>query len=212
MMAGIIGAAVGANLLAFFEHPHNTLEALQNLEILSLFSGRTVVGGLLGGWIAVEITKKKLGETRSTGDALVFPLTIGIIIGRIGCVLSGLDDMTHGAPTTWFWGIDFGDGISRHPVRILEILVLITFLMGAEIWNRVRPLRDGLSFRVWMGTYLAWRLLSERLKPRRWTLSSSPRDIYIGLTAIEGACIMGLSAIIYLEFRRKNTVKRSQEE
>ena len=33
-----------------------------------IFGGKTVVGGLVGGWIGVELAKKVLGIRGSTGD------------------------------------------------------------------------------------------------------------------------------------------------
>src|SRR5207244_3828662 len=68
----LAGAAVGASIGA---------------RLLVLFAGKTIVGGLLGGLIGVEIAKKASGITRSTGDRFVYPLIVGIAIGRIGCFL-----------------------------------------------------------------------------------------------------------------------------
>ena len=60
--------------------------------------GKSVVVGLLGGFVAVEWVKRRIGVRRSTGDLFVIPLAVGIAIGRIGCFLTGLDDHTHGLP------------------------------------------------------------------------------------------------------------------
>ena len=47
-------------------------------------------------------------------------------VGRVGCLLSGC---CFGKPTTLPWGIDFGDGIARHPTQISELL----FCLGAFV-------------------------------------------------------------------------------
>ena len=82
------------------------------------------VGGLIGGLIAVEWTKRWLRVTIPTGDLLVVPLVAGIAIGRIGCFLTGLADRTYGLATGLPWGVDFGDGVLRHPTQIYEIVFL----------------------------------------------------------------------------------------
>src|SRR5438874_12139973 len=119
----VFGAFFGSKRLAWAESwpdywAHRT-------EIAALFGGKTIVGGLLGGWLGVEITKSRLKITRSTGDLFVFPLIFGMSVGRIGCFLTGLPDHTYGTPTTLPWGIDFGDAIPRHPTQLYEIAFLI---------------------------------------------------------------------------------------
>ena len=59
-----------------------------------LLGGKTIVGGLIGGLIAVEWIKRRLGVVIATGDLFVLPLVLGIAVGRIGCFLSGLLDRT----------------------------------------------------------------------------------------------------------------------
>ena len=81
--AALLGAAFGAKLLAMLENPWQA-----SLE------GKTIVGGLLGGLAAVELAKKHIGVTRSTGDLFALPLIVGTAIGRVGCYLSGLADGT----------------------------------------------------------------------------------------------------------------------
>ena len=48
-------------------------------------TGKTIVGALVGGLLAVEGGKKLLGINISTGDIYTFPLILGIAVGRIGC-------------------------------------------------------------------------------------------------------------------------------
>lgn len=128
ILAGtILGAALGAKLLFWLEDPAAAWEQLRQLHFL--WGGKTIVGGLLGGLIGVELTKKWVGWTRSTGDDFAYPLILGLCIGRIGCFLTGLDDHTYGMPTTWFTGIDFGDGIRRHPTQLYEIFFLLVLAL-----------------------------------------------------------------------------------
>ena len=97
----IFGAIIGAKLLAWSEAPA-LYWALRN-DPNFWFGGKTIVGGLLGGWVGIEIAKKALGITSSTGDVCVYPLILGMCIGRIGCFLTGLSDNTCGLPTQLPW-------------------------------------------------------------------------------------------------------------
>ena len=56
---------------------------------VQLATGKSIIGGLLGGYAGVEIAKRLLGYTNATGDwfAVITPVTI--MLGRIGCLLHG---------------------------------------------------------------------------------------------------------------------------
>ena len=90
----IIGAAAGAlfgsRMLGALEDPQLLIGDWRSL--LLAFSNRTIVGGLLGGLVGVEITKKILGVRTSSGDLFTYPLILAIMIGRVGCLLAGLED------------------------------------------------------------------------------------------------------------------------
>jgi phosphatidylglycerol---prolipoprotein diacylglyceryl transferase len=52
------------------------------------------LNAILGGWIGVEIAKRRLGLGHPTGDIYVFPLIAGMCIGRIGYLLGGIEDFS----------------------------------------------------------------------------------------------------------------------
>src|SRR3954451_17178744 len=114
--AAAVGAALGGKLPYWASDPALTLAHWH--DPFFLMAGKSVVGGLVGAFLAVECAKRALGVTRSTGDLFALPLCLGIAVGRIGCFLTGLDDHTHGLPTSLPWAVDFGDGIPRHPAQI----------------------------------------------------------------------------------------------
>ncbi len=82
--------------------------------------GRSIEGAIAGAVVAIEALKALTGIRGSTGLSFVAPLAAAIAVGRIGCFLAGLDDMTYGTPTALPWGVDFGDGVPRHPVQLYE--------------------------------------------------------------------------------------------
>lgn len=175
------GGALGSKLLFVLEDPALTLANLANP--LYLFGGKTIVGGLLGGLIGVELVKKWIGERQSTGDGFTLPLVLGLAVGRIGCFLTGLADNTHGVATTLPWGIDYGDGVLRHPTQLYEIAFL-GLLAVWLLWRQRHPHRSGDLFCGFMIGYMAFRFLVEFVKPY-----PTP---YYGLAATQVASLAGL--------------------
>lgn len=155
-------------------------------------SGKTIVGGLLGGLAGVELMKRAIGWPHSTGDAFVLPLAAGMIIGRLGCQLSDARDLTYGIPTTLPWGWDYGDGVPRHPTALYEILGLVVIGWLAA---RARPgAIPGDRFRMFMVSYLSLRLVLDFLKPPHGMPVAGVLvpDARWGLSAIQWACVAGL--------------------
>ena len=104
----ILGAAIGNKLVYWLEVPHLWVGHWNDPAAWA--GGQSIVGGLLGGLLGVELAKFCFGVKESTGDNFVVPLAVGTAIGRIGCFLAGLHDGTYGTATALPWGIDFGDG------------------------------------------------------------------------------------------------------
>lgn len=128
--------------------------------------GHSIAGAVAGGIVAVEIYKWGTGVRGSTGGQFVAPLALGIAVGRWGCFLAGLADYTYGTPTALSWGVDFGDGIWRHPVQLYEsgaMLVFLTvYLRGIA---RGSPLFLRQGFYLFVGWYALQRFAWEFLKP-----------------------------------------------
>jgi phosphatidylglycerol---prolipoprotein diacylglyceryl transferase len=175
----VFGALFGSKVLAWLESPMDYWS--HRAELSTWIGGKTIVGGLLGGWVGVEIAKKRLGITHSTGDVYVFPLIVGMSLGRVGCFLTGLADHTYGIRSSLPWAIDFGDG-PRHPTQLYEIAFLL--VLGAILLLRARrPYENGRLFRLFMLGYFAFRFFIEFIKPRY-----AP---YLGLSMIQLASLAG---------------------
>jgi len=183
------GALLGSRALGLLEHPALLLHPPGGW--LYYFTNKTIVGGFLGGLVGVELTKKYLGIRTSSGDLMVFPLLLGLAIGRLGCHLSGLTDGTFGTPTSLPWGLDFGDGIARHPTNLYEITFLAALALLLAALERRGPLPNGRRFELFLAGYLLFRLLVEFLKPT----AALPG---LGLTAIQWACVAGLGYYVWL--------------
>ncbi len=188
----VFGGYLGAIILASFEHYDVVLQNIESSK-LAILQGKSIVGALLGGLISVELYKKHIGYTKSTGDDIAIPLTVGIMIGRIGCFLTGVEDSTVGRATDSVFGVNFGDGIYRHPLQLYEIaflgllLIILLRLRNREVWN-------GFKFQLFMLSYLSFRFFIEFLKDRA--------TIAISLSAIQIACLCGVIYYIQLMFRK----------
>ena len=126
----------------------------------------SIAGALAGGIVAVELWKVAAGVRVSTGGALVLPISVGIVVGRLGCFFAGLPDYTYGTAAAVPWAVDLGDGVGRHPVQLYESLSMLVFttvylrarLTGAA-WARDHAFHAMIIF------YACQRFLWEFLKP-----------------------------------------------
>lgn len=179
----IIGAVFGALLLsrvmAFLEDPN--FHSQQGW--LALFNNKTIMGGLFGGLLGVELAKKTIGEKRSSGDLFALPIILGILIGRIGCFLAGTNEFTYGRPTSFLLGMDLGDGLQRHPITLYEVVFLfLLFYVLRHVLARRTELKSGIVFQWFMILYFAFRFFIEFLKPNTF--------LVLGLSSIQYLCLI----------------------
>ncbi len=197
ILAAALGALIGSRLLAAAEH-YETLS--KNFSWFAFTQSKTIVGGIVGGWISIEVTKKILGITKSSGDLFTYPLILGIIIGRIGCALTGVSDGTVGIPSNLPWAFEQGDGIPRHPTAIYEIIFLLILWKTLKVINKKYQLQNGDIFKFFMISYSTWRLAVEFIKP--------VTPLILGLSAIQVTCalvIVYYSIVFINRYRLKNT-------
>jgi prolipoprotein diacylglyceryltransferase len=174
------GAFIGSHVVGVLENP----PLLVHFNWIYFMGNKTIVGGFAGGLIGVEITKKRIGVTASSGDLMVYPLILAMIIGRIGCFLAGLEDGTYGIASKLPWAVDFGDGIRRHPTNLYEILFWILLWMFLQLFEKKHTLADGARFKIFMIAYFVFRLLVEFIKPDYF--------FSFGLSIIQLVCIAGI--------------------
>ena len=181
----IIGAFFGAFIIG-------SLNAYYSLDTQGSIIGKSVLGAIVGGVIAVEIFKKVMGIKGSTGAYFVPSLAIGIAIGRIGCFLSGLEDYTYGVETTFLLGYNFGDGTLRHPVQLYESAVMVLFFAYVVlIYFKNRDYFEKNIFYQFILLYATQRFIWEFLKPYE--------TLFMGLNIFQFFCLgLIFYASIYL--------------
>jgi phosphatidylglycerol:prolipoprotein diacylglycerol transferase len=131
-----------------------------------LVIGHSIAGAIAGGIVSIELFKLATGVRGSTGLQFVAPLALGIAVGRWGCFFAGLPDYTYGTPTRLPWGVDFGDGVARHPVQLYESISMLAFL-AVFLWGIAsrNAFVQKQGFYLFVGYYALQRFLWEFVKP-----------------------------------------------
>ncbi|MCQ9641038.1 prolipoprotein diacylglyceryl transferase [Chryseobacterium sp. WG14] len=191
LIGATAGALIGSKLIGNLENPYTLFE---NFSFKRFWSNNTIVGGLAFGLIGVELAKKIVKHKESTGDLIVFPLMLAIMIGRIGCFLTGIHEETYGIPTDSIFGMHLGDQYLRHPVALYEIAFLFILWIALHYIQRLKKYPSGFVFQVFMLSYFTFRLLLDFIKPRV--------EIAGNLGTIQIVCVC---VIIYYIYIIKNT-------
>ena len=182
LIGAIFGALIGSRLIGSLERP---FELLVTDDIWDyIYSNKTVLGGFLGGMLGVELVKKIIGEKHSSGDLFTYPMILALIIGRIGCFSMGVYEETYGIPTSFFTGMNLGDGLLRHPVSLYEIVFLILLLIGLVQLEKKVELADGARFKIFMIAYILYRFFQDFIKPSYIVIA--------GLSTMQLTAILGL--------------------
>lgn len=182
IIAATFGALLGARIVGSLEKAYELMITTEKLQYF--WGNKTILGGLLGGMLAVEGMKKVIGEKHSSGDLITFPLILGMIIGRIGCYSAGMYEETYGVPTSLPWGMNLGDGLMRHPVTLYEILFLISMWVFLVQFEKRYILTEGSRFKIFLMAYCLFRFLLDFIKPG-WRYA-------FGLGTIQLAALAGL--------------------
>ncbi|MBB5438423.1 prolipoprotein diacylglyceryltransferase [Pedobacter sp. AK017] len=160
MLGAMLGALIGSRVIAVLEDPAH----IRQISFFTLYQSKTIVGGLLGGLFGVELIKKIIGVKIASGDIYVVPIIVALFIGRIGCFLMGVDEPVFGKETSFFMGMDLGDGLKRHPVALYEMIYMVLLLLFF-IGIRKKELLNGDRFKLFMVLYFLYRFGIEFIKP-----------------------------------------------
>jgi prolipoprotein diacylglyceryltransferase len=181
-MAAFIGGALGAKLPFVWGDGSGWLSGAAWLS-----DGKTIVTGLAGAYLAVELTKLVLGIRVKTGDTFAVPLALALAVGRWGCFFNGC---CYGAPTSLPWGVYFrvadGSLVRCHPTQVYESL--FHFTMALILWQLGS--RDALRYqrlKLYLISYGVCRFATEFIRPEPiW---------WLGLTFYQWAALVLAGAL-----------------
>ena len=166
---GLVGGIVGARLHQAVHHWPDFMS--DPLGFVTGPSGLVWYGGVIGGVAAtVWPIRRKRVRYASVLDTAALGLTIGLLIGRIGCHLSGDGDW--GTPTTLPWGVayvngtaawPYAPGVVVHPAPLYEAIALGgIFVLLLHLRSRVAP--AGALFAIYLLCSGLTRLLVELIR------------------------------------------------
>jgi phosphatidylglycerol:prolipoprotein diacylglycerol transferase len=172
---------LGAKLVFLLIDPHASWLMSDFLD-----SGKTILGGMLGGYFGVELTKWTLGLKVKTGDSFVVPVAASVAVGRLGCFVAGC---CYGTPTSLPWGVDFGDGVPRHPTQLYE--AAFHACMAFALYRlREQGRYPRQLMKLYILSYLVYRFLTEFIRPE-------PR-LLDGLTGYQLIALAMIPLFVYL--------------
>lgn len=158
-VAALAGAFLGAKLVYLgaegWRHWHD------EKRWLILATGKSIIGGLLGGYAAVEIAKRCLDYKSATGDWFAIVAPVGIMLGRIGCLLHGCCPGRVCEPS-WFT-VNAADGEARWPAALVELLFNLCALLAVLVL-RQRRILPGQHFHLYLMAYGLFRFAHEFLR------------------------------------------------
>lgn len=200
----ISGGVTGAALMARYGLVLKYILAASSPTLAGFlrYGGASLLGGLAGGYLGVELVKRLIGYRRHTGDLLVPGVALGLAIGRVGCHLAERP----GSATTVPWGVHVPlplaagvpdcpaclSGVAMHPSFLYESLVLL----AAAVWLYPRAtgstpmpawMREGDLFKLFLLTYAGARFLLE------YTRGNPPM-----LFGLSGSQVTVLAAVVPL--------------
>lgn len=163
-VVGLLGGLIGANITQL---------------LFGSVPGKTILGGMAIGYLAVMLYKKARKITRPTGELFAVGLMAGEAVGRLGCYFGGC---CYGKPAALPWSVYQHDQW-RHPTQVYLALAsggILAILLYREFR---RPLPEEGLFYLQGTLYCVARFVIEF-----W------RDgaiLHTGLTAAQWACLVG---------------------
>ena len=158
-IAALAGAFLGAKLV--YLGAEGWLHWRDPDRWLQLATGKSILGGLLGGYAAVEIAKHFLGYRSATGDWFAIIAPLGIMLGRVGCVLHGCC-LGRACEPSWFTMND-AYGVARWPAALVELL-FNALALATILLLRQRKILPGQHFHLYLIAYGLFRFAHEFLR------------------------------------------------
>jgi phosphatidylglycerol:prolipoprotein diacylglycerol transferase len=198
-IAALTGAFLGAKLV--YLGAEGWLHWHDPNRWLILATGKSITGALLGGYAAVEIAKRLLGYRGVTGDWFAIIAPVGIMLGRIGCLLHGCC-LGRVCNEGWYTLTD-SHGVARWPAVPVEF-IFNALMLGVVLILRWRRILPGQHFHIYLMAYGIFRFAHEFLRDTPQILG--PISGY----QIAALGVAGLGAAGFVLRQRQSTNKVNQ--
>jgi phosphatidylglycerol---prolipoprotein diacylglyceryl transferase len=182
----LLGAVLGAKLSVWFGDYGWPFRAVPDWQV-ALLSGRSLTGGLIGGFLAAEIAKPLVRYRLAPNDRFATLLPFTLALGRVGCTRAGC---CRGIPWEGPWAIRYADGIARHPTQIYELLFQLA-VGGLFVLLMRRGKLHGRLFALYLVVYGAFRFGTEYLRETpKWIGALSGYQVLSLLMILLGAAFL----------------------
>lgn len=156
----LVGAIVGAKLALLAGDLGWPIRPLPGGWRQVVESGRSITGGLIGGFVCAEIAKPIVRYRLPPNDLFAAKLPFSIALGRVGCLLGGC---CRGVPHEGAFTVTYSDGIARLPAPLFELVFQLA--VGAAFLALVRRrLLAGRVFALYLVLYGVFRFATEPLR------------------------------------------------
>lgn len=124
---------VGNQVANFFYEAHAQFEGAL---MASIYGPKTILGGLIFGFLCVAVYKRVAGISFDTSDSFARGVVATMFVGRLGCIAQ---HCCFGRSTGLWFGIEQGDHIKRYPVQIFEavFLAFLFFMLSYLRRNKI---------------------------------------------------------------------------
>lgn len=197
-LAAFVGGMIGARVSIAFFNGWETAPLV--LDFYRLFDPRigpgSILGGVVGAYMAGFFASRVIGKPGCACDAFAPAMALAMVVGRIGCFLSGEDGL--GQPTDLPWGVWMEDGTGSgqlvHPAPLYDaIFNLVWFGVLIALRNHPR-MQDGNLLKFGLAGYAVFRFFVEFVR--------NNRVLVWGLTGQQWFCLGLLLAIgLYYVFQ-----------
>ncbi|TAL12411.1 MAG: hypothetical protein EPO00_01860, partial [Chloroflexota bacterium] len=202
-LAALLGAVIGARVITIWERPE-VIAAFSTMPLTEAIerSGKSIIGAVVGGYLAIVLAKRALGYRRSTGDNYALAIPVATVIGRIGCFLT---ELPLGTPTSLPWGMTVSPAAAAsfvecpgclgpmHPTMLYEIAFNLVAAVLIWRYRRLVPV-PGDTLKLYLMAAGIFRFLVEFLR------TSPPQAL--GLTAPQWVLIPVL-VLLAIHFGRE---------
>jgi len=194
--SALAGAFIGAKLA--YLGAEGWLHYGQAGMWLQWATGKSIMGALPAGYLAVEVAKKQCGYRGVTGDWFAEIVPLAVALGRVGCLLHGCC-LGIACEPAWYTIRDpFGQ--ARWPSVPVEMG--FNLLCAGVFWAmRRKHVLPGQHFHIYLMVYGVFRFGHEYLR-------DTPR-IFMGLTGYQilavGCAVLGLVGFLRRRGERERT-------
>lgn len=189
----LAGAALGAKAGYVLQFP-GLLLAADPHTIWMVLAGISGPGAAAGGAVGLAMVAR--ARAAQLAEALVPAVLAALLILDLGALLWTLTETGFGVATSRF-GVDFGDGIQRHPVMLYDACAMLGLLWAARV---TRPaglapaVRFGMLASACFGIWFLLGFLKPPFGPTLMLEALYPRPALYppGLTGEQWLCLVAI--------------------